>query len=99
MARDAIIAGDAITNDGVADTVHYFLLCHTQEANRCDLINLLNEELLKVILYGHEQLSFNSNAKIPSATLKHIKASKRFEYVGNEIEMDTEMKLKFLSRS
>ena len=33
------------------------------------LINLSNEELLKVILYRHEQLSFDANAKILKATL------------------------------
>ena len=60
------------TNDGVEDTEHYFLLCR---ANRLDLfssvnamllprglINLLNEELLKIALYGCEQLSYNSNS-------------------------------------
>ena len=38
-----------------------------------------NEELLKVILYAHEQLSFDSNAKILRATLEYIHISKRFE--------------------
>ena len=79
-------------NDGVEDTEHYFLLCHTYDANRRDLLNRVNaillphglinpsnEELLKIILYGHEQLSFDSNAKILTATLEYIKASKRFE--------------------
>ena len=80
------------TNDGVEDTEHYFLLCHTYAADRLDLlnrvnailllhgmINLSNEELLKIILYGHEQLPFDSNAKILTATLEYIQASKRFE--------------------
>ena len=80
------------TNDGVEDTEHYFLLCHTYDASRRDLLNsvkaillshglisLSNEELLKVILYGHEQLPFDSNAQILTATLKYIQASKRFE--------------------
>ena len=74
------------TIDGVEDTEHYFLLCRTYDANRLDLlssvnvislphglINLSNEELLKIILYGHE------NAKILTATLEYIQASKRFE--------------------
>ena len=43
------------------------------------LINLSNEELLKIILYGHEQLPFDSNAKILTAALEYIQASKRFE--------------------
>ena len=79
-------------NDGVGDTEHYFLLCHGYDAFRCDLlssrnaillphgtIRVSNEELLKVILYGHEQLSFNSNAEILRATLEYIHTSKRFE--------------------
>ena len=80
------------TNDGVEDTEHHFLLCHTYAADRLDLlnsvnailllhgmINLSNEDLLKIILYGHEQLPFDSNAKILTATLEYIQASKRFE--------------------
>ena len=80
------------TNDSVEDTDHYLLLCHTYAADRLDLlnsvnaillphgmINLSNEELLKIILYGHEQLPFDSNAKILTATLEYIQASKRFE--------------------
>ena len=34
------------------------------------LISQSNEALLQVILYGHEQLSFDSNAKILQATLE-----------------------------
>ena len=80
------------TNDGVENTEHYFLLCHTYAADRLDLlnsvnailllhgmINLSNEKLLKIILYGNEQLPFDSNAKILTATLEYIQASKRFE--------------------
>ena len=80
------------TNDGVEDTEHYFLLCNTYDADRRDLlssvnaillphclISLSNEELLKIILYGHEELPFDSNAKILTATLKYIHVSKRFE--------------------
>ena len=79
-------------NDGVEDTEHYFLLCHTYDADRLDLlnsvnaillshelINLSNEELLRIILYGHEHLIFDANAKILTATLEYIQASKRFE--------------------
>ena len=79
------------TNDGIEDTEHYFLLCHKYDADSRDflssvntillprgLINLSNQELLKILLYGHEQLSFDSNSKILTATLKYIQASKRF---------------------
>ena len=79
-------------HDGVEDTEHYFLLCCTYDADRLDLLNSVNvillphglisqsnQELLKIILYGHEQLSFDSNAKILTAILEYIQASKRFE--------------------
>ena len=77
------------TNDGVEDSEHYFLLCRT---NRLDLLNSVNaillphglknrsnEKSLKIILYGYEQLSFHSNAKILTATLEYNQAAKRFE--------------------
>ena len=54
-----------------------FLLCHAYGAFRRDLLSSVNaillphgmmrlskEELLKIILYGHEQLSLDSNSKI-----------------------------------
>ena len=79
-------------NDGVEDKEHYFILCHAYDVFRRDrlssvnaillphgIIRLSNEELLKVILYGHEQLSVDSNTKILIATLEHIHTSKRFE--------------------
>ena len=79
-------------NDGVEDMEHYFLLCHAYDVFRHDFLSSLNaillpfgiispsnEELLKVILYSHEQLSFVSNAKILRATLEYIHTSKRFE--------------------
>ena len=80
------------TNDGVEYTEHYFLLCCTYDADRLDLLNsvnvillphglmnLSNEELLKIIYHGHEQLSFDSNAKILTATLEFIQSSKLFK--------------------
>ena len=81
-----------VINDGVEDTKHYFLLCHTYDVFRRDLLNsvnttmlsygiicLSNEELLKVIHYCHEQLSFDSNARLLRATPEYIQTSKRFE--------------------
>ena len=68
------------------------MLCHTYDVKRCDLLscvnaillprgllNLSNKELLKVILYGHEQLPFDLNAKTLTATINYIQDSKRFE--------------------
>ena len=64
------------TNDSVDDPEHYFQLSHTYDAKRHDLLNSVcamllscylkkfsNEELLKIILYGHENLLSDSNAK------------------------------------
>ena len=45
----------------------YFVLI-----NLSNLRNLSNEELLRTILNGREQLSFDSNAKIPTPMLEHI---------------------------
>ena len=41
--------------------------------------NLSKEELVNTLLYGHESLLFEMNAKIPSATLEYIQVSQRFE--------------------
>ena len=43
------------------------------------LTNLKNENLLQILLYGHEKLSFVLNTKILEATLKYIQASERFQ--------------------
>ena len=77
-------------NDGIEDMERYLLFCYAYDADRRDhlrnvnamlllhgLISLSNEELLKVILYSHEQLSFDSNVKILKAMLEYIQASKR----------------------
>ena len=42
-------------------------------------MNPSNEELLRIILYGREQLSFDSNAKILTPTLEYIQVAKRFQ--------------------
>ena len=41
--------------------------------------NLSKEELLKIILYGHDKLPCDSNAKILSMTIQYIHDSKHFE--------------------
>ena len=58
-------------NDGVENREHYFLLCHMYDDIRCDLFNGVNaillphgmgnlskDELVNILLYGHESLSF-----------------------------------------
>ena len=41
--------------------------------------NLSKDELVHILLYGHESLSFEMNAKILSTTLEYIPVSQRFE--------------------
>ena len=78
-------------NDGVEDTEHFLLLCHSYNELRFDLLNsvnaillphgfssLSNEVLLRFILYGDERLTIDTNKKLLEATLKFIHASERF---------------------
>ena len=78
-------------NDGVEDTEHFLLLCHSYNGPRSDLLNsanaillshgfssLSNEVLLKFILYGDERLIIDTNKKLLEATFKFIHASERF---------------------
>ena len=81
-----------MANDGIEDTEHFLLLCHAYGEDRRDLLNsvhailrphgltnLSNENLLKILLHGHKNLSFYLNKKILEATLKYIQASERFQ--------------------
>ena len=65
--------------------IHTFIFIGVYDEIRCDLLdgfnatlsphgfmNLSNKELLNIILYGHEILSLELNAKILCATLHHI---------------------------
>ena len=78
-------------DDGVEDTEHLMLLCHSYNGPRSDLLNsvnaillphgfssLSNEVLLKFILYGDERLTIDINKKLLEATLKFIHATERF---------------------
>ena len=78
-------------NDGVEDTEHFLLLCHSYNELRCDLLNsanaillaqgfpsLSNEVVLKFVLYGDERLTIDINKKLLEATLKFSHASERF---------------------
>ena len=80
------------SNDGVEDTEHFLLHCHSYNAYRTDLLdsinstlqpydlpNLSNALMLKLILYGDERLSVDSNSEILKATLRYIYATQRFE--------------------
>ena len=78
-------------NDGVEDTEHFLLHCHSYHLQRNSLLsrvqaillsygllNLSNEELVSLILYGDERLPIESNKAIIKATLEFIESSKRF---------------------
>ena len=78
-------------NDGVEDTEHFLLHCHSYHLQRnsllsqvqatllsCGLLNLSNEDLVSIILYGDERLPLESNKAIIKATLEFIESSKRF---------------------
>ena len=41
--------------------------------------NLSNALLLKIILYGDERLSVDSNSEVLETNLRHINATQRFE--------------------
>ena len=78
-------------NDSNEDTEHFLLLFHTYDEGRPDrldsidailqphgLTNLSNENLLQILLCGHENLSYDLNTKILEATFRYIQASERF---------------------
>ena len=80
-------------NDGVEDTEHFLLHCHSYHLQRnsllshvqatllsCGLSNLSNEDLVSIILYGDERLPLKSNKAIIKATLEFIESSKRFSW-------------------
>ena len=79
-------------NNGVEDREHYFFFCHMYVRIRPDFLNGVNaillphgmgnlskEELVNILLYGHESISFEMNAKILIATLEYIQGSRRVE--------------------
>ena len=72
-------------NDGVEDMEHFLLHCHFYHLQTnsclsrvqaillsCGLLNLSNEELVSMILYGDERLPVESNKAIIKATLGFI---------------------------
>ena len=81
-----------LVNDGVEDKEHFLLLCCAYNIHRCNLLDSVNtilsppglsnppsNELLQIVLYGHEKLPFDSNTNILDARLKYIQASGRFQ--------------------
>ncbi len=73
------------TNDGIETTEHLLLLCPSFEAERRSLlvnifdlihpfgyVDLSNEVLLQLLLYGDNNLSFNLNKLILELTINYI---------------------------
>ena len=80
------------TNDGIEDTEHFLLLCPSFAAQRRNLlagiralllphgyVNLANEYLLKLLLYGDKELSYSLNRQILEHTLHFIYETGRFD--------------------
>ena len=78
-------------NYSIENTENYFLICQAYCTIRRDLLacvnnilylygfrNLRNEKLLQIILYGHDKLPHDSNAKILAMTIQYIHDSNRF---------------------
>ena len=79
------------TNDGIEDTEHFLLLCPSFEVPRRDLlagvsallrplghINLSNEFLMQILLYGDKDFPNNLNKDILLLTLRFIHETGRF---------------------
>ena len=80
-----------LINDGIEDTEHFLLQCHAYDDQRRDLLgainevlqlhnilNLPNQTLVQIMLYGDKRFSHNQNKQILESTLKFIHTSERF---------------------
>ena len=80
------------SNDGIEDTEHFLLLCPSFGVQRTDLlagiyslvrpygyVNLANDILLQILLYGDENFPNNLNRSILELTIRFIHSTGRFE--------------------
>ena len=80
------------TNDGIEDTEHFLLLCPCFDAHRRDLlagifallrplgyVDLANEFLLQLLLYGNKDFPDSVNRHILELTLNFIHKTGRFD--------------------
>ena len=81
------------TSDGIEDTVHFLLLCHSFDVQRQDLLaeivellrpflqitDMSNDVLVQLLLYGDQDLSYDLNRKILKLTLRYIRETGRFD--------------------
>ena len=64
------------------DSLHYFFICPIYQVPRAALHNLISNIApftLQTILYGRENLNYNSNQLIYNGTLRYIKETNRFD--------------------
>ena len=79
-------------NDGIETTEHFLLLCPSFEVERRDhlarvfelirpygYIDLSNEVLMQLLLYGDKHLPHALNINLLELTLKYIHATGRFD--------------------
>ena len=80
------------SNDGIEDTEHFLLLCPSFGVQRTDLlagiyslvrpyeyVNLANDILLQILLYGDKNFPNNLNRSILELTIRFIHSTGRFE--------------------
>ena len=81
------------TNDGIEDTEHFLLLCPYFDVHRRDLlagifallrplgyVDLANDFLLQLLLYGDKDFPDSVNRHILELTLNFIHKTGRFDY-------------------
>ena len=79
-------------NDGIEDTEHYLLLCHSFKVNRRTLLagvndilivhgkpEGLNDNILQILLCGDKDLPLKANKLILNLTIKYLLETKRFD--------------------
>ena len=81
-----------LTNDGIGDTEHFLLLCHSFKESRRSLLAVvknvleayvkpeaLDSNILNILLYGNEDFPLEANELILSLTIKYLLETKRFD--------------------
>ena len=79
-------------NDGIEDTEHFLLLCHSFKENRRNLLagvsdilkahgksQGLNDNVLQILLYGDKKLLLEANNLILNLTIKYLLETERFK--------------------
>ena len=81
------------TSDGIEDMEHFLLLCPSSDVQRQDLlagmvellrpfvqiIDLSNDALTQLLLYGDQDLSYDLKKNILELTLRFIRETGRFD--------------------